>query len=219
MNQNTSSTITRPRDVEAEVRERFDQEAGAHRMRVFHDDGVYRHLRFNRPGTWCYGYDLVTWPGFLTISGDVGDYTFSRVHDMFSFFRGGRINPDYWAQKIPNRDAAAGTRRYRPGLVKPRVMEWYDDYVRDHDLSEDEAGELRAALDEQVFWYVEDLYSRDRAVGRLMEFEWRGPDGMVRLGDWEPYEWTLDEWDHVYLWSCWAIVQGIAQYDWAKGWT
>lgn len=42
----------------------------------------------------------MTWPGHLSITGDVGGYTFCRLRDMFEFFRGGQINPGYWGEKL-----------------------------------------------------------------------------------------------------------------------
>lgn len=205
-------TIERRRDREADVTERFEREAGNHRMRVLRDDGLYRHLRFMQPRTWCYGYDLITWPGQLVIAGDCGDYTFARVADMFDFFRsdGGRINPQYWSEKLTNRDMRAGTRCFDVDLFRPRVMEWYAQHC-----DEDASGELRAALEEQLFRECDDYgrpYSQHDAITLLNEFEHEG----TRI--YEPWDWMLTDWDWQFLWCCWAIVQGIAQYDWAKGW-
>lgn len=200
--------VIRP-DREAEVRERFEGDTRDHRMYVYRDDGLYRHLRF-RARSWSYGYDIVTWPGYLAITGDVGDYVFARVADMFDFFRSdnGRINPQYWAEKIPNRDASAGTRRFEASNVRPRIMEWFED-LREG-LDDDEAGSLLAALEEQVFsWGTDDPHA---VMHQLVEFEHNG----TRI--YEPWDFDFGEWDWTYLWSCWAIVQGIAQYDWTKGW-
>lgn len=204
-----SATVQRP-DRETQVEERFEGDTSEHRMYVYRDDGLYRHLRFRSPKTWSYGYDLVTWPGHIAITGDVGDYVFSRIADMFEFFRSesGRINPQYWSEKITNRDAAAGTRRFDRESVKPRVMEWFAD-LRD-DLSEDEADALLTALGDQVFSWHPD--SREEAITLLQQFEHQG----TRF--YEPWDWDFNQWDWTYLWSCWAIVQGIAQYDWTKGW-
>lgn len=205
-----SATITRP-DRETDVRQRFEGDTSGHRMRVLRDDGLYRHLRFTAPGTWCYGYDLITWPGQLAIAGDCGDYTFARTLDMFEFFRSdrGEINPHYWSEKLTNPDMRRGTERYEPHLLRPRVMEWYRDHCED---APDDDGSLLRALEDQVFLEGEHTGSRDMAINLLMEFDHDG----TRI--YEPYDWSLWEWDFRFLWCCWGIVQGIAQYDWAKGW-
>lgn len=206
-----SATLTRaPASREAQIQERFENEAGEHRMRVFRDDGLYRHLRFTHPGTWCYGYDLVTWPGHLAIAGDCGDYTFARVADMFGFFRGARINPDYWSEKLTNRDMRAGTRVFEPDRFEPRVRQWYEEHCESY---EDESGALLYALESDVLADWARPYSRDDAIRLLLDFKHE------RTVIEEPYEWSFEEWDWQFLWCCWGIVQGIAQYDWAKGWT
>ncbi|MBN7389249.1 hypothetical protein I3U52_24390 [Mycobacteroides abscessus subsp. abscessus] len=73
-----------------------------HKMTVLRDDDLYRHVRFAEPGTSIWHFDLVTWPGHLVISGDIGGYHFARLPDMFEFFRKpvGYINAHYWAEKL-----------------------------------------------------------------------------------------------------------------------
>ena len=79
-----------------------------HQISIIKDDGLHRFIRFKRPDSTSYWFDLITWPGFLCISGDCGTYVFSRTEDMFDFFkmRDGdfnkkkdrllNINPRYW---------------------------------------------------------------------------------------------------------------------------
>lgn len=86
-------------------REQFIRETAAHEMHVLHDDGLYRHLRFQQPGTSTWHFDLVTWPGSLAIRGDVGHgYIFHRDDDMLRWFDHHRaeheINPHYWSEKL-----------------------------------------------------------------------------------------------------------------------
>jgi len=93
------------RKIETDTR--FLLDTAQHRLTVIRDDGLYRHLRLQRPGTSCYYYDVITWPGYLTVVGDMGTWTFSRIADMFEFFGGwtGRINTGYWSEKL---EAGAG---------------------------------------------------------------------------------------------------------------
>ena len=90
--------------------ERFLSDIANHQMTVIRDDVVGRHIRFRRPSTICYGFDLITWPGHLCITGDLGTYVFQRLVDMFEFFRADPfyadrhpkqqlfINAGYWAR-------------------------------------------------------------------------------------------------------------------------
>ena len=84
----------------ADSKAKFVSDTDEHQMTILHDDGVYRHLRFKAPGTRFYWFDLVTWPGHLSITGDMGAFTFARVQDMFTFFYGHDINPGYWGEKV-----------------------------------------------------------------------------------------------------------------------
>ncbi|MDK8874715.1 MULTISPECIES: hypothetical protein [Paracoccus] len=87
---------------------RFLSDVRDHQMTIELDQGVHRSILFKRPRSSAYYFRLVTWPGRLTISGDMGDYTFARLIDMFEFFRhagpaydrGDRINVDYWDEKL-----------------------------------------------------------------------------------------------------------------------
>lgn len=194
-----------PRDRETDVRERFLVETAEHELTVIHEDGVYRHLRIQKPRTWSYGYDLVTWPGFLAVTGDTGDFLFARTRDMFEWFRSDRggINPSYWAQKLQAPRGTDGVRQYAPDLLRKSVAEWLDYACEDLEAAEAEA--LRAALSEQVLDHeFEDL---SVVYSSLTGFQ---HDGFTID---EPWEWEPYEFRHDFLWCCWAIVAGIEKYD------
>lgn len=101
----------------------FERAVEHHEMKVLLDEGLYRHVRFKRPNELTYWFDLVTWPGYLAINGDlVSGYTFSRIEDMFDFFaRGEQINPEYWSGKITC--PATQTRNYDPDKFDPATMD------------------------------------------------------------------------------------------------
>jgi len=67
--------------------ESFLRDVAEHAMLLIRDDGVSRHVRFAQPGTGCMHFDLITWPGYLCYTGDMGTYVFQRLTDMFEFFR------------------------------------------------------------------------------------------------------------------------------------
>lgn len=84
------------------VKDAFLENVKDHEMLVEQDNGVFRCLKFAKPGTMnCY-FRLVTWPGHLAVSGDMGDYIFARLTDMFRFFRQDDlgINYVYWQEKL-----------------------------------------------------------------------------------------------------------------------
>ncbi|NUP46161.1 MAG: hypothetical protein HOW97_02430 [Catenulispora sp.] len=191
--------------AEKDAAERFPRETANHQMTILHDDGLYRHLRFAqpKPASSSYWFDLITWPGSLTIRGDLGEsYTFSRLPDMFEFFRGpvGQINAHYWSEKLDNhRDSA---KEYSEEAFANVV--WT--YVRE--CGEGRRG-LAKAIQQEIFdpgFCCDEQTARDALEG----FEYQG----FKIHDvWElsfhNYKWT-------FLWACHAIVWGIAQYDAAK---
>jgi hypothetical protein len=74
----------------AEVGERFESDTAEHELTVLRDEGLYRHLSYGKPRSGTMRVDVVTWPGHLAYVGDMGAFVFSRVADMFTFFRGDR---------------------------------------------------------------------------------------------------------------------------------
>ncbi|MDU4424123.1 MAG: hypothetical protein E7I51_19515 [Raoultella sp.] len=122
-----------------EIDSRFLIDTAFHRLEIIHDDGLYRHLRMQQPGTSCYYYDVITWPGYLTVTGDMGTWTFSRTYDMFRFFGGwtGEINTGYWSEKL---EAGAGrsaysflAQEYDHDEFCSSLREWLSSYFEEDD--------------------------------------------------------------------------------------
>lgn len=156
-------------------------------------------------------FDLVTYPGYLVFSGDMGCYVFSRLRDMFEFFRidrgrGEDINPGYWSEKVqaqdinspvrvPSRDAYAEA-------IRSDVASWMDGRGRSFGYRRD----LWRNVKDEVLSVLEysDPNEWDRAIH---EFEW----GDFRFVDF--WDRSLTEWTYRYLWCCRAIAWGIGVYD------
>jgi hypothetical protein len=185
-----------------EIAARFAGDTARHEMTVLHDDGLYRHLRFRQPRTNEFWFDLITWPGSLTIRGDYGEaYTFSRELDMLPFFRSrrGGINPHYWLQKVDSGREAA--KEYSEKLFRQIVCELFVDAVRFSDAPRGIGKEVRAEILDQ------DLSDEGEARKLLESFEFKGFD----FG--ETWEFSFRDYDWSFLWACHAIVWGIARYD------
>jgi hypothetical protein len=193
--------------TEAAVAARFERETAEHVLTIIHDDGLYRHLRCRAPDTWAYGYDVVTWPGYLAIVGDAGDFVFSRVRDMFEFFESdsGRINPDYWSQKL-QAPRPAGARVYSHDALVERVHWWAREVCGEWGVFEGAIYPdlLIGALDREILrdWTHYEEEGRERL--QLLEEE---------VGFYlETWEWDLREWDWQFLWCCHGIVKAIEVY-------
>lgn len=192
-----------------ETAEVFALNVAEHQMTVLHEDGLYRHIRFARPGTGMYRFDLVTWPGYLAIAGDMDSYTFTRVTDMFEFFRAAsgwnhsRINPGYWAEKVT--DGRERAHRYSEDRFAQLVKETFVDVVRN--------GRAPAGLGKAVREEILDAYDigwESGAREALEAFEFKG----FRFRD--IWDWDFSDWDWHYLYACHAIQWGIEQYDRAR---
>jgi len=205
-----------------EIAARFADDTAKHEMTVLHDDGLYRHLRFMQPSphSWLYKFDLVTWPGCLTIRGDFGDaYTFSRVPDMFEFFRGKRINPDYWAQKLDgDRDSV---KEFQESLFIKAIWEQANYLIEQEHVEPEQADRFRQAIkDDIVEGHLYD--TADEAYRAVEEFEFYNDPSKESAYRHRPDVCFEDAWDWFgatkdytwsFLWACHAIVSGIARYD------
>jgi hypothetical protein len=154
-----------------EIAARFARDTASHRMIVLHEDGLYRHLRFtaNPRGYGEYWFDLITWPGCLTIRGDYGDaYTFSREPDMFEFFRSQRrgINPHYWSQKLDGHRQSAT--EYSEDVFRQIVCELFVDAVRYGNAPRGLGKAVRTEILDQ------DLHDEGEARKLLESFEYGG---------------------------------------------
>lgn len=204
----------------------FIRDVRQHNLIVIKDEGTYRHLRFKRPSTSSYYFDLVSWPGYLCMTGDMGTWTFSRIEDMFNFFRDkdGGINPHYWSEKL---EAGTGCPRdkiayewdedkFRKELDE-RLTNWIEENQPDDDGEDSEYDDD----DHEDSEYSEKLENVRDLVRQLKGSSYSEHEAYAACENSEdPEEILTDLWEcnfkgytHHYLWACYAIVWGIQQYD------
>lgn len=207
---------------------RFLLDTAEHRLEVFRDDGVYRHLRMQQPGTSCYYYDIITWPGYLTVTGDMGTWTFSRVRDMFNFFGGwtGEINTHYWSEKL---EAGAGraahdllAREYDHDAFCASLKEQLSDFLTDGEEEEldidwddedDEPDTDKARIREIVRDLCrEDFRSDVLAYQSICDADWPECIDPWELG----YDLTYKTYTTHFRWILFAITWAISKYHNSK---
>jgi hypothetical protein len=204
----TSSTTPdagqKPEPAVDDIAARFQRNTAQHEMTVLHDDGLYRHLRFMNPRNSEYWFDLITWPGSLTMRGDIGTgYVFSRLTEMFEFFRGKDINPHYWAEKLGG--GRRSVQEYSEKALRQIVTERFVEDARWNGVPAGTGKALRT-------WVLnEDLSDERQARNVLEDFAHKG----YEFRD-DVWEWNFHDYDDEFLWACHAIVWGIAQYDAAR---
>ncbi len=226
-------------DIEKAAAERFRRDTAEHVMTVLHDDGLYRHLRCAKPDSSTYWFEVVTWPGALAFRGDMdGAPVFSRVTDMFQFFRANGtehgINPHYWAEKMP--DGGKSVRVYSEDQLRAKVAaalaEYKEEFPRlkaDHSLAKSRYD----VADWADRWPMKGSGPRDPGelttpAGARQIVTNHDEDGLLSFADGarqllreleaanvvaDTFEWDLTDWDWAYLWACHAIVWAIARYD------
>lgn len=199
----------------------FQNDIKDHSMEVLMDNGLYRHLRFSKDGSNVFRFDLVTWPGHLSITGDMESFTFSRLDDMFSFFRtdrvakpGGKFDPEkntnlgYWAEKVVAQAPGGITKLYGQ-----KIANAIKSYVED-----DEEGVERFGKDEwtEIKEEVRDLEQRamndpdselKELVSDIYDFEC---NGFSFVDFWDH---RLEAYTYHFAWSCAAIAYGVREYD------
>lgn len=191
--------------TEDRVKERFPNDIAEHELTVLHAHGLYRHLRFKAPSTSHLYVDVITWPGCLTVHGDMGTYTFSRIEDMLVFFAGnGAIDLHYWQEKLQGVERA-DTMVWDPASFRDHVERAYDDFIDDemHGLTVGVLQDLREIVNEDLLDLADDE-SRARAAA----YDFRDKASGFNLGD--SWEWECRDYDYHFVWTCYAL-RHIAQ--------
>jgi hypothetical protein len=198
--------------------ESFLRDVAAHVMTVKMDNGIYRHIRFRKPMDSNMWFDIVTWPGVLTIHGDMGTWTFSRVENMFTLFRDDklRVNKDYWAEKLQHgtHGGRDGAKVWNEDLFKERIVAQLTEY---YDLKGKDLAAVTQALKDEVLCQdnkydlliaARDFSCRLPSMEHLRENDRHGnfhfdttelPDGK--------------EYAYHFVWCIYAIVWAIQKYD------
>jgi len=160
-----------------------------HKLTIIRDEGLYRHLRFSRPDTCTMRFDIITWPGYLAFVGDMGDWVFARIPDMLEFFRGDRINPSYWAEKVQ----AGECREYSEDVAR----EWIKEALDEGEFTDEERDQVSEIVTDDGEVYTR-LQIGDSCLGEFLQ------------------DASFDAYTYHYIWCCLALVWGIKQYDAAK---
>lgn len=194
----------------------FLKDVSSHELTILREDGLYRHLQFKRPGTRCMQFDLITWPGHLCYTGDMGTYVFQRIEDMLEFFRRDcddelPINPGYWSEKVLAVDGgrqAGSVFEYDHDRFLAVVNEYLSDWLKG--LDEEASAELREAVQEEVLSLCED---GDEHGNFRRAYEFSANVGGCEYEFTDLFERTFRRFTHHYLWCCRALVWGVDQYD------
>jgi hypothetical protein len=207
-----------------EAKRYIEKDVAEHEMQVLRDDGVYRHLLFKKPNSGSHHFNIVTYPGTLVYTGDMGSFVFQRLDDMFQFFRtdsdrGDGINPGYWAEKLVAINRYGHT-EFDEAEFTRAVMEYLINWIREHRdrTDKDERRELWEAVVNNVIEADSDSDGmRKQIAANDFCHKVLFKDGSTRVFGFEYLlECNFEDFTVQYYWACYAIAWAVKQYDLAK---
>lgn len=187
------------------TKEEFLKDVSNHSIEILNDNGIYRHLRFSNNGSNHLRFDLVAWPGYLCVTGDMGEWVFSRTHDMFQFFGCDidNVNLSYWAEKcLATGQGRLAIKEYSAEKFREIIKERLADLL--NCIKTRDGFGLVEAVEEDVLSRSDNEHDAREAVDRFNNtYDDVFPDF---------WETDLTEFTPNYIWICHAIVWGIAKY-------
>lgn len=186
---------------------RFQRDTAKHQMTVLHDNGLYRHLRFESPDG-RYPFELITWPYNLVVkAGWTFHFDIDATPDMFDLFRNtsfsGEINPSYWQEKVrAGRDEIEG---FDQDLFEQQVKQHVVNAIRSGDAPRG----IGAEVTREIFEWG-DISHEAGARQALEDFRYEG----WTFG--ETWEWNFRNFTPGFLHCCHAIRHGIDLYNAAR---
>ena len=195
--------------------EQFLSHVANHQLTVNLDQDLFRDLTVMKPNSGDMHYHITTRPGYLMFTGDMGSFVFTRLSDMFDFFRdkdGYDINPGYWGEKLEAVDSRGGAKEFSRDLAKETLIEHLQDHLAgidsgDYDKDQSDAEEAKEAIKHLIGLAEDDKHDFYETLRN-----WDADDaGGLDMDCW--WEWDFNDHTYRYIWACFAIVHAIKLYD------
>ncbi len=185
------------------VTERIGKDLKDHVVTVLHADGLHRRWRCMAPGTWNMGFEIITWPGSICYTGDMGDYLFQRTNDMIAFMRGSCMSYSYAAEKCVAHDGRLSqfSEELFHQALKDRVEESDDGMVTVFRHGERRREPIQPMIDEIISAY--DINNDQHAA----------LEAMYNSGLWDCEVPQCQTWTVHFLWCLHAIRWFIGKID------
>lgn len=186
-------------------KEQFLKNVHQHEMAIMQNDGVFRHIKYSKPGLIDYSFALTTWPGHLCISGDMGCYVFRRLYDMFDFFRSSsmKINPDYWHEKLVSDSRFESSQKFSEEIFEEIITRIFREACLCGDIKLKNRREVWQEIKNSVLCAENEQDAHKWAD----DFECCG----FEFTDF--WEYDLTDFTNRFLWCLYAIAWGINEYD------
>ena len=208
---------------------KFLRDFAQQQMNIVHEAGEQRHIRFARPGSNCMSFNLTTVPGYLMITGDMGAWTFTRLRDMFEFFRvhpperygpGLHINLGYWSEKLTACDCngshpSDGAQEFDAKKFAAIVRRQGKDLLREA-KADGHDKEDRAEMLEELRELLSDIDGEDEHEAYHLANDWSHRIGQSVYTFSDLWDNNFKSYRRSFVWACYAIAWGIQRYDAAK---
>lgn len=194
-----------------QVLDQFIKDTRNHQLTIVKDAGVYRHLSCRSPEhDKLYAFEIITSPNLLLFYGDCGTFVFSRLHDMFQFFRSDCVRSDlplgYWSEKIEAAPAGIDVMMYSQRLAEDSVQAVFDTWAQSQSLQGSDLEHAQQELDDQILIHCDSLDALFDCIGTELECGYTFDIVDVNYRTLHP----------AVIWCMYAIVWAIRQYDKAK---
>lgn len=190
------------------VHTRFINETKNHTITIHRNDGLYRHVEFSNNGSSTYKFMLTTWPGYLSISGDMGCYVFQRIEDMFDFFHSDHVQPTanlgYWGEKLQAIEKNGGYKEFS-----------YDGFIENLQQQLKDHAEYEDGFDQFGVWaelteHMENCDHDHEEDCLTMAANFKSENGFEFSDVWHS---SSKEYTFQYQWICWAIAYGVRWFE------
>jgi hypothetical protein len=152
----------------------------------------------------------------------MGCYVFSRLDDMFEFFRADKRNSDelyinegYWAEKLRAVDGSrnsADAMEFDEDAFRGVINEYRVRWVREYGLDKQQRRNLWGDIENSVMSRIED--GELAACSAAYEFSHRTNGDTFQFED--IFDYSFKRYTFHFIWCCYAIAFGVKKYDEAK---
>lgn len=196
--------------------ESFLKDVASHELTVNLDQGVFRDLTIMKPNSVDMHYHITTRPGYLMFTGDMGSFVFTRLNDMFKFFRSDegehQINKGYWEEKLEAVDSRGGAKAFSSDVAKETLTQCFQDHLEGLDSGDYNKDQSDAEESKEAIQGLIDLAEVDQHEFYEQLRNWDSDDaGGLDMDCW--WEWDFNDYTGRYIWCCYAIVHAIKLYD------
>lgn len=195
-------------NVQVQAKKSFYEYTKGYNVKIENDNGFHRCILFTTPGTSEGYFRIITAPGVLIITGDYGDFIFSRNSDMIDFFGDTSVEPrfHYWKEKV----VAGKTENFSREVFMESVYQEFKDWAEGENLPLSKADALMKAFRGQSF-DVEDETTAFQAWNDFDASEVFG-DGELTFPSGYLFEGSYREITFHYAWCCYAVQWATEQY-------